>query len=219
MSDSWFWLRSWSCGSWDQVPHRFSLGFSLPLFALPSLVCSCSLSLSQKINKLKNFSVLFKVHWGLPHPLNFWGNPMSVIWRTVGMGSFPSFFVWYKNTVRARGRWGLCRAGNGAYQASKPWAGEKQDQCMHVSTVLVPCGCVVAWRVVALVSLLQAVVKSLCPPLPQKSALWEDCRPSKLNSAPVLLCIFVSWTTMPSLDLYPPALPFCPESYWFNPQN
>ena len=66
MSDSWFWLRSWSHSSWDKTPHQAlgwqhgdCLGFSLPLsLSLPcahedscSLTLSLSLSLSLKINK------------------------------------------------------------------------------------------------------------------------------------------------------------------------
>ena len=56
-SNSWFWLRSWSHGSWDQAPnqavcwqHRVCLGFFLSIsLLLPSTCClSLSLSLSQK---------------------------------------------------------------------------------------------------------------------------------------------------------------------------
>ena len=65
-SDSWFWLRSWSWGSWDRALHhalswhrKTCLGFSLS----PSLSASLLRVLSLKINKhLKNLTI--KWIWG-----------------------------------------------------------------------------------------------------------------------------------------------------------
>ena len=58
-SDSWFQLRSWSHGSWVQVPswalcwqRGACLGFSVSLSLCLSPACALSLSLSLKINKL-----------------------------------------------------------------------------------------------------------------------------------------------------------------------